>query len=79
MDKVKSSLNNKVYYPKDSIRIINPKQAAYMWSFGCELLDIYPSKDYVSGDPIIVFVFDRKQTQDTGAYDSWCNNKPKKG
>lgn len=73
---VQSSLRDKTYETKDAIRILNPKQAAFYWGNGCPLLDIYISKDYKTGEPVIVYIFNRDETQSSGAYDAWCRNKP---
>lgn len=73
---VESNFRGIKYNPKDTIRILNIKQSCYYWENGCKPLDVYLSKDYNSQQPVLVFIFDRKETQDTGVYDSWCKNKP---
>lgn len=77
MNEIKSSLRGKTYNSKDSIRIINQKQAAFYWGNGCDLLDIYLSKNYETNEPLIVYIFNRQETIDSGVYDAWCKNKPK--
>ena len=59
----------------DSMRILNPKQAAFYWGNGVEPLDIYPSKHYMTGEPCIVYIFSREGSKDV--YDRWCKNKDK--
>lgn len=75
MEIVLSNFNQKRYKVSDAIRIVNQKQAAFYWSKGIEPLDIYPSKDFKTNEPIIVYVFSRKESKESGAYDDWCNRK----
>ncbi len=37
------------------------------------LLDVYPSKDFKTGDDIVVFVFDKKETFDL--YRKWMDRR----
>lgn len=74
---IESSFKNKKYDSVDAIRILNGRQAAYYWANGCEPVDIYISKNFETGEPLIVYIFSRKMTKETGVYDSWCNRKPK--
>lgn len=71
---IESNFNNKKY-DNDNIRILNPKQAAFYWDKGIEPLDIYPSKSFETNEPVIVYVFSKSKTQETGIYDEWCNRK----
>ncbi len=74
---IKSNLSNRDYSSYDNIRILNAKQAAYYWENGVEPLDIYLGSTKL-GEPVVVFIFSKKQTQETGVYDAWCrkgNNK----
>ena len=71
---IESNFRNKKY-DDDNIRILNPKQAAFYWSKKLEPLDIYPSTTFDTGEPVIVYVFSRSQTQKTGVYDEWVNRK----
>lgn len=68
---VKSNLVNKDYKSFDNIRILNSKQAAFYWENGVEPLDIYLGNTK-NGEPVIVFIFSKKETQETGVYDKWC-------
>jgi hypothetical protein len=72
---VLSNFNAKRYKEKDAIRILNPKQAAFYWANGVEPLDIYSSRSFDTNEPVIVYIFSRCQTQDTGVYDQWCKRK----
>ena len=73
---IDSNFKNKQYENKDNIRILNPRQAAFYWKNGLEPLDIYPSIDFNSGEPVVVYVFSRSKTQETGVYDEWCKRRP---
>lgn len=56
------------------ICILNPKQAAFYWGErGIAPIHIYPSIDNKSGQSIIVFVFNRLETQD--AYKEWIERR----
>lgn len=72
---IESSFKRKSYKTKDTIRILNPRQAAFYWGNGCEPLDIYIGKDYETMQPVIIYIFSREQTQMTGVYDEWCKRK----
>mgnify|MGYP007057694698 CR=1 FL=1 len=43
---IESNFRNKQYKEKDTICILNPKQAAFYWKKGIEPLDIFPSDSY---------------------------------
>lgn len=56
------------------ICIINPKQAAFYWGTkGIKPIHIYPSNENKTDQPIIVFVFNRLETQD--AYHEWLDRR----
>lgn len=56
------------------ICIVNPKQAAFYWGEkGIEPKHIYPSIDNKTNQPIVVFVFNRLETQD--AYHEWVDRR----
>ena len=57
----------------DNIIIINPKQAAFYWGKGHQPITIYPSKDYTTDEPILVFVFKKSATKDL--FTEWCDRK----
>ena len=71
---MKSSLTGEYFDESDSIRIINPKQACYYWSRGIKPLSIYPSQDFKSGEPILVFLFSKTKTKEV--YEEWKNQRP---
>lgn len=72
---IESNFRNKKYKDDDNIRILNPKQAAFYWHNRLEPLDIYPSTTFDTGEPVIVYVFSRSQTQETGLYNEWVERK----
>lgn len=61
----------KPYNTSETIRIVNSAQGAAYWANGIVPLDIFPSRDYETGKPIIVFVFNRAETQEV--YEKWQN------
>lgn len=72
-EKVTSQTTGKSYSPSNVVRIINYRQSAAYMSHGAELLDIYPSKDFKTNEPILVYIFDRSAT--TELYDLWCKHE----
>ena len=68
-----STLRKIEYDEKDSIRIVNPKQAAFYWSKGLQPISIYPSRDYVTNDPVLVFIFKKSDTKEL--FTEWCERK----
>lgn len=77
MEKTKKGVYvGRQYKAKDAVRIVNMKQAAFYWNeFDVLPLDIYPSRDYDSGEPMLVVVFKRDET--TEAYKAWMDRKYK--
>ena len=69
----RSEVTGKTYYASDVIRILNPNQVAFYLTKGINLLDVYPSADKDTGKPLLVFIFDRKESWP--AYDMWCKRK----
>jgi hypothetical protein len=74
-EKVFSQTTGKSYSPVDVVRIINVKQAAAYINHGAELLDIYGSRDFKTGEPMLVYIFNRSET--TALYDLWCKHELK--
>lgn len=68
-----SNLTGDMYYLSDVVRIINTKQATLYCKHGAKLLDLYTSIDAKTGNPILVFIYNRKDTQDL--YDAWCKHE----
>lgn len=70
---ITSPTTGKTYAPgRGVVRIVNYKQAAAYITYGAELLDIYASRDHETHTPLLVYIFDRKATEDL--YDKWCNH-----
>lgn len=69
-NKMFSHITNRYYDIKKCVRIVNTTQAAAYMCNGAEPIDIYASRHYETGNPIIVFLFDREKTADL--YDKWC-------
>lgn len=63
-------------FPKSEniVWIVNFKQAKFYCANGLEALEIRPSIDKRTSEPIIAFAFDRLETQTSGVYDAWCKN-----
>lgn len=70
METIKGKFSNKEYNASKAVRVLNPSQAAAYWINGVAPCDCYPSRDYETGKPVIVYIFDREQCQDV--YDKWC-------
>lgn len=70
-----STLTGEYYDESDSIRVVNPRQAAFYWGkCGVKPLSIYPGTDFKSGADILVFVFSKSKTKDI--YQEWLKTKP---
>lgn len=65
------------YDKSDIISILNAKQAAFYWNKGLQPIDIYPSHDINTGDPVMVFVFKKTETKEL--FDAWCKRKLDEG
>lgn len=74
-DNVIGYATQKIYCPADAVRIVNYKQAAAYLVHGAELLDVYPSRDFTTDEPLIVYIFNRKETAEL--YDLWCKHELK--
>lgn len=70
---VYSNTTGKTYNIKDTVRILNCQQVAAYMCNGAEPLDIYASRHYETGNPVLVFLFDRNATKDL--YDKWCKHE----
>lgn len=68
-----SDVTGKRYRLKDAQRILNIHQAMLYLSDGVELYDLYPSRDFKTGDPVLVFVFSRSQSKES--YDKWMQQR----
>lgn len=66
---IKSDVTGKVYCPSECVRLVNIRQLLFYMNHNVEILDIYPSKDFKSGDDVLVFIVSKKDSQD--AYRKW--------
>ncbi|SDW46833.1 hypothetical protein SAMN05216391_108119 [Lachnospiraceae bacterium KHCPX20] len=71
--KVKSNVTGITYSSQDVVRIVNPKQAAAYMFFGAPLIDVYASLQSDKGSHVLVFLFNRADTQEL--YQRWCNHE----
>lgn len=65
----KSDTTGKIYCANDVIRIINVKQVLFYMRNGIEVLDFYPSKDFKTGEDVMVFLVNKKDSQ--RVYQMW--------
>ena len=70
---VTSLVTNKRYDVFSVIRILNTKQVAYYMNLGVPLQDIEISQDRKTGEPIMVFYFNKEDTK--YAFSEWCKRK----
>ena len=73
LEKVKSELTGKEYYPTRCVRLVNTSQVAFFWSKHVLPVDIYVSVDFNTGNPILVYIFEKDATR--GLYEEWKNRK----
>lgn len=66
-------MENKNINLDKQIPILNPKQAAFYWNRGVKPMDIYPSIDIHTNNPIIIFVFNRDETYNL--YKEWLDRR----
>ena len=68
---ITSDTTGRTYCPGDVLRLVNVKQVATYALHGLEILDFYPSRDFKTNEPIIVFIVDKNKSKEL--YDKWCN------
>lgn len=73
LEKVTSLLTNKDYYPTRCARIVNPQQVVFYWVNNVYPVDIYPSVDFNTGRPILVYIFEKEKTRDL--YEQWKDRR----
>lgn len=76
INEITGGLSGKVYDADDAIKIISPWQIAFYWKHGIKPLDIFPSTDHRTGEPILVGVFLKSETKEI--YDLWMTEVQKK-
>ena len=72
-NKIHSSVTGKDYYPNKCVRLINIRQICTYLYMGLSPLDIYPSVDFKTNNPVLVAIFDREESKD--AYKRWCESE----
>lgn len=68
-----SKLTGKEYCIDDCVRILNIRQVAFYSKEGIYPKDMYVSKDYQTGEEVLVFMFDRKESR--SSYGKWLANR----
>jgi hypothetical protein len=72
-ERIPSQMTGRVYAARDVVRILNGKQAAAYVANGATLLDVYGSRNYETGEPVLVYIFNRNET--VKLYDLWCRHE----
>lgn len=65
----KSDTTGRVYHPSECVRLVNMKQLVFYMKNGVEILDFYPSKDFKTGEDVLVFIVNKKDSQKV--YQKW--------
>lgn len=65
----KSDTTGRIYYPSECVRLVNVKQLVFYMKNGVEILDFYPSKDFKTGEDVLVFIVNKKDSQEV--YQMW--------
>lgn len=68
-----SKVTGREYCPEDCIRVLNIKQVAFYLENDLPLEDIYNSIDYKTREPVLVFLFNKKESRDL--YALWLQRK----
>jgi hypothetical protein len=64
-----SKVTGKEYCPDECIRILSFKQIIYYYGKGIYPVDMFPSRDYKTGMPILVFMVKKEDSKE--AYKEW--------
>lgn len=67
---IKSNTTGRYYAAKNSIRVIDHKQATLYMHHGVYFIDAYPSKDRKTNEPIMVYVYEKSESLKK-LYDLW--------
>lgn len=70
---VNSDLTGKEYDIKNTVRILNIQQICAYLKMGIKPLDLYASIDFKTNKPVLVALFDKKETAE--AYVRWKNSE----
>lgn len=69
MTMIKSETTGKIYDPNKTVRLVNLKQILFYMNREVEILDFYPSEDFKTKEPILVFIVSKYDTYDV--YQEW--------
>lgn len=64
-----STLTGREYCPEDCVRILNIRQVIFYMHKGIPIQDMFPSRDYKTGDEVMVFIVSKEESRE--AYDEW--------
>lgn len=65
-----------MYDPSECIRLVNYRQLMFYIQKGVEILDLYPSKDFKTGQDVLVFIVNRNDSR--SVYEEWKELRIKK-
>lgn len=65
----KSDTTGRIYCANDVVRLVNIKQILFYMKNGIEILDFYPSQDFKTGEDVMVFLVNKKDSQEV--YQKW--------
>lgn len=75
-EKVYSDFTRREYDPSKCIRLVNYRQLMFYMKEGVEILDLYPSKDFKTGQDVLVYIVNRAESRE--AYEKWKAMRIKK-
>lgn len=75
-DLIYSNLTQRMYDPSECIRLVNYRQLMFYIQKGVEILDLYPSKDFKTGQDVLVFIVNRSDSR--SVYEEWKELRIKK-
>lgn len=68
-EKIYSETTGRTYYPDDCVRLVNPRQMCFYMNHGIEIVDFYPSKDFKTGNDVVVFLVRKDDSKEV--YKLW--------
>ena len=73
----KSDTTGRIYYPSECIRLVNYRQLLFYMKNNIEILDFYVSKDFKTNEDILVFIVNKKDSQEV--YQRWLESRNEQG
>ena len=70
---IKSDTTGKEYCPSECVRLVNMKQIAFYLKHGVKVYDFYSSNDFKTGEPIVVFMVNKKESEEV--YAKWMERR----